>query len=157
MSKIESPVSHQMHGATFTSYVAPSRGSQELCAWKVRVERGVQGQPHEISREEVFLVLKGTPTLTVDGRGGRLLAGDVVLAKAGSTVRLDNEGATEAEIWVATSVGLTALMPDGASIVPPWSYWQTSGSGEASRTGPNALSATATPRHWTLRCRERAV
>ena len=42
-------------------------------------------------------------------------------------------------------------------IVPPWSYWQTSGSVDWSRNGPLGLSAEATPRHCNFRCRERAV
>lgn len=120
MPRIESPETHQMHGAIFTSYVAPSRGSNELCAWKVRVEPGTRGQGHRINHEEVFLVLTGTPTLTVDGQGDRLQAGDVVLARVGSTVQLDNDGDASAELWVTTSVGLRATMANGTEVVPPW-------------------------------------
>jgi quercetin dioxygenase-like cupin family protein len=119
-TKIKSPVEHQMHGALFASYVAPARGSAELCAWRVRVEPDVQGQAHRVSHEEVFLVLAGTPTITVDGDRDRLETGDVVFAAAGSSVRLDNDGDLAAELWVTTSVGLTAQMADGTEIVPPW-------------------------------------
>src|SRR5690349_18612342 len=108
MPHLHSPVVHQMHGATFTSYVAPSSGSTELCAWRVSVEPGVAGQGHRVTKEEVFLVLTGQPTLTVDGDRHPLRVGDVVLAPAGSGVRLDNEGPSAAELWVTTSVGLTA-------------------------------------------------
>jgi len=120
MSTIDVPIEHRMHGAVFRSYVAPSRGSHELCAWQVAVDPGVRGQGHEISHEEVFLVLAGTPTLTVDDRTSSLGAGDVVLAPAGSTVRLDNDAAETAELWVTTSVGLTARLADGQEVAPPW-------------------------------------
>lgn len=120
MPTIDQPTEHEMHGATFRSYVSPSRGSQELCAWKVAVAPGVRGQSHQISREEVFLVLGGSPTIAVDGREARLTAGDVVHAPVGASVRLDNLGDAEAELWVTTTVGLSARMADGTEVVPPW-------------------------------------
>jgi hypothetical protein len=40
-------VVHQMHGATFTSYAAPARGSRELCAWRVELPGGTEGVPHQ--------------------------------------------------------------------------------------------------------------
>jgi quercetin dioxygenase-like cupin family protein len=120
MTSTDVPAEHRMHGAVFHSYVAPSRGSHELCAWKVSVDPGVRGQGHEITREEVFLALTGAPSLTVDDRTTTLAPGDVVLAPAGSTVRLDNDGQEAADLWVTTSVGLTARLADGQEIAPPW-------------------------------------
>jgi mannose-6-phosphate isomerase-like protein (cupin superfamily) len=113
-------VVHDLHGARFSSYVAPSSGSTELCAWRVAVAPGVAGQEHRISREEVFLVLSGSPTLALDGVSSELTPGRVVLAPAGARVRLDNPGGTPAELWVTTSVGLEAELADGSSLSPPW-------------------------------------
>ena len=52
---------HDMHGARFTSYAAPARGSKELCAWRLDLPPGSQGTAHTVSREEILLVLSGTP------------------------------------------------------------------------------------------------
>lgn len=111
---------HDLPGARFHSYVAPARGSVQLCAWRVELDAGTTGAAHMVSHEEVFLVLSGTPTLTVEDERQRLEPGAVALAPAGSTVCLDNEADTAASLWVTTSVGLTATMPSGQRVVPPW-------------------------------------
>jgi quercetin dioxygenase-like cupin family protein len=113
-------VVHQMHGATFTSYAAPARGSRELCAWHVEMPGGSEGTPHRVSREEVLYVLGGTIRATVDGRLERASVGDVILVPAGSSLRADNPGDTPATAWVATSVGLAGVLPDGSWFTPPW-------------------------------------
>lgn len=43
------------HGSTFAAYVNPSRGSAELCAWKLTVPPDLAGVAHRPSREEVLL------------------------------------------------------------------------------------------------------
>jgi quercetin dioxygenase-like cupin family protein len=113
-------VAHRMHGAVFHSYAAPARGSAELCAWRLEVESGVTGIPHRVSKEEVFLVLSGAVTVTLDGRAADLAPGDVAVVPAGSSVSVDNHGAGPALLWVTTSVGLEATTADGVVISPPW-------------------------------------
>ncbi|MFE4499830.1 cupin domain-containing protein [Rhodococcus sp. NPDC056743] len=111
---------HQLHGAQFHSYVAPSRGSRQLCAWRTELEPGAAGAPHTVSHEEVFLVLQGSPVVTLDGQRAQLSVGDVVLVPESATVQLDNPGNDAASLWVTTSVGLTAVMADGGTVTPPW-------------------------------------
>lgn len=111
---------HQLHGAQFHSYVAPSRGSRQLCAWRTELESGTEGAPHTVSHEEVFLVLQGSPAITLDGQRTELSVGDVVLVPESATVQLDNPGDSAASLWVTTSVGLTAATADGGTITPPW-------------------------------------
>lgn len=117
---IEPAAVHELHGARFASFVSPSSGSEQLCAWRVRVAAGLAGQEHRISHEEVFLVLSGSPALTVDGAHARLEPGAVALAPAGARLRLDNPGPDAAELWVTTSVGLRAELADGTWVSPPW-------------------------------------
>lgn len=111
---------HQMHGAQFHSYVAPSRGSRQLSAWRTELEPGTAGAPHRVSHEEVFLVLDGSPVITLDDNRFELSVGDVVLVPVSATVQLDNPGRGVASLWVTTSVGLTAITADGGTITPPW-------------------------------------
>lgn len=127
-------VVHEMHGARFTSFAAPSTGSGELCVWRVELPapngpvRGTEpvhddaprAVPHRISREEVFVVVEGNLLLTLDGRAEPLSAGDVAVAAAGSLLTLENPGPGPAAAWVSTSVGLEAQLADGSRIVPPW-------------------------------------
>ena len=58
---------HQAHGSTFSSFVAPSRGSAQLCAWQLTVPAGLRGVAHRPTREEVLLLLDGELTVTLDG------------------------------------------------------------------------------------------
>ena len=113
-------VVHEMHGTRFTSYAAPSRGSQELCAWRVDVPPGSTGVAHTITREEIVFVLSGAIEMTLDQHTSTVRAGDVAVLPAGATVRVDNAGDEPATAWVTTSVGLEARLADGSRIVPPW-------------------------------------
>jgi|HubBroStandDraft_1064217.scaffolds.fasta_scaffold494750_1 mannose-6-phosphate isomerase-like protein (cupin superfamily) len=118
-------VVHDMHGSRFTSYAAPSRGSSELCAWRLDVPAGTRGVPHTVTREEILFVLGGTMNVTLgDGSGAAATepsrAGDAVVVPAGSTLRIENPGDEPAAAWVTTSAGLEAILPDGSRVSPPW-------------------------------------
>ncbi|PZS32276.1 MAG: cupin domain-containing protein [Pseudonocardiales bacterium] len=112
-------VEHHVHGSTFSSFVAPSRGSAQLCAWRLSVPADVSGVPHRPNREEVLLILDGTVRITVDGQAAELTAGDVAVVPAGSELCLDS-GPAGASAWVTSTSGLEAVMPDGSSFAPPW-------------------------------------
>jgi quercetin dioxygenase-like cupin family protein len=113
-------VRHRLHGSTFHSYAAPATGSRELCAWRLEVAPGTVGASHRVSREEVFLILGGRLTVTLDGVTGDLTPGDVLLVPAGAELRADNLSDGVVTAWVTTSVGLQATMTDGSAISPPW-------------------------------------
>jgi quercetin dioxygenase-like cupin family protein len=116
----EDAVAHQMHGATFTAYVARARGSSELCAWHVAIPAGTEGVPHHVTREEVLFVLAGTIRATVDGQPELASAGAAVMVPAGANLRVDNPGGEPASAWVTTSVGFACVLPDGSWVAPPW-------------------------------------
>jgi quercetin dioxygenase-like cupin family protein len=110
---------HQVHGSTFSSFVAPSRGSTQLCAWQLTVPAGLTGAAHKPTRDEVLLLLDGELMITIDGTATDLAAGDVVLVPAGSELRVDG-GTCDATAWVTTTPGLEAVMADGSRFAPPW-------------------------------------
>jgi mannose-6-phosphate isomerase-like protein (cupin superfamily) len=113
-------VVHEMHGTSFTSYAAPARGSQELCAWRVEIPGRTEGVAHRVSREEVLYVLSGTMRAVLDDQAAEATAGDVVRVPAGSEFRADNPAAEPVTAWVTAGAGLTAVLPDGSRIAPPW-------------------------------------
>ena len=108
------------HGATFTSYASPSRGTTELCAWLLEVPAGTAGTPHEVTREEVLHVLEGELVLTLSGRRATLGPGDVAVVLAGDVLRVDNASSGPARAWVTATAGLEAVLPDGTRLSPPW-------------------------------------
>jgi quercetin dioxygenase-like cupin family protein len=109
----------EMHESSFSSYVAPSRGSKQLCAWRLDVPAETEGVAHRPNREEIVLVLQGRLHVTLDGDEFDAGVGDVILVPADSKSRVDSHesGATA---WVATTPGLEAVMADGSRICPPW-------------------------------------
>ncbi len=109
----------ETHGSRFLSYVSPSRGSSQLCAWQLTVPADLHGVAHRPTREEVLLVLTGELHVTLDGSAAALQPGDVVLVPAGSELRVD-AGPDGATAWVTTTPGLEAVTADGARISPPW-------------------------------------
>lgn len=113
-------VVHQMHGTSFTSYAAPTRGSKELCAWRIEIPGRTEGVPHHVTREEVLYILSGTVRATVNDQSEPAAAGDVILVPAGSSFGVDNLTDEPATAWVATSVGFAGILPDGSWITPPW-------------------------------------
>lgn len=113
-------VVHRLHGSVFHSYVSPSTGSAELCAWRLEIAGGTGGVRHRVSREEVFLLLSGQVRVHLDGVAEELGPGDVLRVPVGVEFGVDNESAEPAAAWVTTSVGLEAAMPDGTMISPPW-------------------------------------
>jgi quercetin dioxygenase-like cupin family protein len=109
----------EMHGSRFNSYVAPSRGSDQLCAWRLEVPAGLGGAAHRPNREEVLLVLDGELLVTIDGDEYLLHGGDVVLVPSNSELRVDG-GEVPATAWVTTTCGLEAVTNDRCRISPPW-------------------------------------
>ncbi|GLW46229.1 cupin [Streptomyces sp. NBRC 14336] len=113
-------VTHEIHGARFVSYATPRTGSKELCAWRGEVPPGTDAPAHTVSKEEILHVLVGTLRVTLDGDTADLAAGDTLVINAGSTLAVQNPTDQTALTWVTTSVGLTAELPDGTVLTPPW-------------------------------------
>jgi len=110
----------ELPGVTFASLAAPSRGSSQVCVWRITVAAGhVADQPHTLDRDEVFLVLSGQLRLTPDGE--LLRAGDCAVVPAGQPIAATNPGDEPAEAVVAIAAGFSAVMADGTVFgTPPW-------------------------------------
>ncbi|TCN38403.1 cupin domain [Kribbella orskensis] len=109
----------QLPGVEFTGLAAPSRGSRQLCTWRLAVDPGVRNdEPHTIDRDEVFMVLAGSVQITPDGE--KLGPGDALVVQAGEPIQLSNLGETTAELYIAITAGFTGTMANGTQIQPPW-------------------------------------
>ena len=108
-----------LHGARFASYVRPSRGGTQLCAWRTEIGAGVPGTAHTVSHDEVLAVLDGDATVHIDDDHRGVGAGDVVLVPAGARFRVDG-GTRALTAWVTTSAGFHAVTDDGRELRPPW-------------------------------------
>lgn len=112
--------SFALPGVRFTALAAPSRGSADLCTWRITVAPGLRAdQAHTLDRDEIFMVTAGALRITP---GGELLrAGDAAVVPAGQPIAVENDADTPAEAYVAIRAGFTATMADGTALgTPPW-------------------------------------
>ena len=107
-------------GATFVGLAAPSRGSKENSVWEVTVPANEVGVEHSLDREEIFVVLTGRPTATVDGAEYRLGAGDSLIVPAHQRFRLSNTTGEPASLIAVLPVGGQGQIGDGEPFTPPW-------------------------------------
>jgi mannose-6-phosphate isomerase-like protein (cupin superfamily) len=105
---------------TFTGLAAPSRGAKETCAWRLTVAPAAPGVPHQVDREEVFILLSGSAAVTLDGTEHRLGAGDALIVPPHVPLRIANPGDVPLEMVVALPVGGRAVLPGEEPFVPPW-------------------------------------
>jgi quercetin dioxygenase-like cupin family protein len=105
-------------GATITGLASPSRGANDVAAWRLELDAGHESPKHSVDREETFVVLSGAVTARYQDRDETAPAGGALIVAPGeefSLVALDGP----AEAVCMLPVGGTALL-DGQRIVPPW-------------------------------------
>ncbi|WP_405160464.1 cupin domain-containing protein [Nocardia sp. NBC_01499] len=107
----------EMPGAEFTAMASPSRGSAEVCTWRLTIapQHRADGS-HVLDRDEIFMVVGGQ----LDVSGQLVEAGDAIVVPAGSPIAVSNPGDEPAEAFVAIAAGFAATMPDGSRLAPPW-------------------------------------
>jgi mannose-6-phosphate isomerase-like protein (cupin superfamily) len=107
-------------GLEFVGLASPSRGSGDLCTWRLTLEPGlVSAEAHTLDRDEVFMVVRGAIRLAPGADA--VSAGDVAVVPAGSPIQVANAGDGEAEVVVAIAAGFSAFQADGSAIgTPPW-------------------------------------
>ena len=115
----EAPRFH-LPGLEFTGLASPSRGSAELCTWRLTIEAEMAAtEHHTLDRDEVFMVIRGAVLLSPES--DPISAGDAAVVRAGSPIQLANVGDGEAEVIVAVSADFTPSTADGSEIgTPPW-------------------------------------
>ena len=117
----EAPV-FTLHGLDFHGLTAPSRGTLELCTWRLCVAPNYSaGEAHRLNREEVFIGLNGQLEIRVNGVIETLPPGDAITVPAGAQLQIANPSGAEAQALVCIAAGFTAVMADGQVVgTPPW-------------------------------------
>lgn len=107
--------------ATMESLATPSQGSTALSTWRVRMAAGRSGPVHAVDREQVWLVVSGSLTVTSDGRTETAAAGQAVLLPPDVPRRLGAAGGGgDVEALVAMAAGGGAVTEDGERHRLPW-------------------------------------
>lgn len=110
---------HELPGARFQTLASPSIGSEETSVWRLRVEPGTPGVPHRVTREEIFVVLAGSATASLDGAAQPLAPGSTLVLPAGVELCLETRD-DAFEAIVCLPVGGQGVVGDGDPFTPPW-------------------------------------
>lgn len=105
-------------GAVITGLASPSRGAKHSAAWHVRFRPDHSSPAHELSHEEVFVVLAGAVTAVFADREETASAGGALIVPAGQRFSLIAREAA-AEAVCVLPVGGKASTGDG-EFTPPW-------------------------------------
>lgn len=111
---------HEMHGAKFIPLASPRRGTRESSVWRVVLSADAPATPHEVTREEIFLVLAGRASVTIGGEESEASEGDVIVVPPNTPFQIGALGDAPFEALVYFPVGGQARLRDGATFTPPW-------------------------------------
>jgi len=110
---------HETEGVRFTTLATPSRGTTETSIWQIEVAPRRPGFPHQVTREELFHVLSGRLTVSIDGERHEAAPGDTVAVPPDTTFSLANDTDEPVRALVCFPVGGQARTGDG-TFTPPW-------------------------------------
>lgn len=96
--------------AVMTTLASPGQGAAAAPIWKVEAAAGTAGPVHHIDAEQVWTVLEGTATVTVEGVGTDLAAGDTAVIPA-DAARQFTPGPEGYTAIVTGPAGMRAYMP----------------------------------------------
>jgi mannose-6-phosphate isomerase-like protein (cupin superfamily) len=103
------------------AYAAPSRGSAQLCLWRIDIAPGSTSPLHHMDCEEVFLCVDGSAVVAVDGEKRTVEAGDCLVLSAGTDFSFRVNGEQPFRALACIPAGGKATMAEsGDTLVPPW-------------------------------------
>src|SRR5689334_17164127 len=117
--KSDAPV-FRLPGLSVVGLASPRRGAAETCVWQLALEPGAPGVPHRVTREEIFVAVRGSAVATLNRAEQTLLAGDALVVPANTEFSLANPGGETFEAVVAFPVGGQAVSGEDAPFTPPW-------------------------------------
>ena len=106
-------------GTEVIGLASPSRGSQELSTWRVRLAPGISSPAHAVDREEVFVVLAGRVRMTSGGIVEEAGPGDALVVPTGREFTLVTPGPDAFEAIACAPAAIRATVA-GQTFPPPW-------------------------------------
>ena len=122
MAVIAAPTAptHELAGARFTALASPTRGSTDTSVWLVEIDPGTAPRPHELTREEIFVVLSGSAAVQIGESHQTATVGDTIVVPAGVSFALAPDGGQPLRALCCLPVGGQARLAGGEPFTPPW-------------------------------------
>lgn len=111
---------HELPGTRFTALVSPKRGARSISVWRVEIAPGTPPTPHQVTEEEVFVLLQGCARTVIGGVSGAAEAGDSIVVPKETDFQIENAGSEPLVAFVCFPVGGRARLADGREFTPPW-------------------------------------
>ncbi len=111
---------HQLPGARFTSLATPTRGSISNSVWRVELSPNTPPTPHELTEEEIFVVLQGRARVRIGEESGEAGVGDCIAVPPQTPFEIEAAGTEDLVAICCMPVGGRARMSDGHELSPPW-------------------------------------
>jgi mannose-6-phosphate isomerase-like protein (cupin superfamily) len=111
---------HELPGTHFTSLATPSRGSTDTSVWLVEIAPHTPATPHELTREEVFVVLSGRAAVRIGDERYEAEPGDAIVVPAATSFELTAAGDAGFTALCCMPVGGRARVGDTEPFTPPW-------------------------------------
>jgi quercetin dioxygenase-like cupin family protein len=107
-------------GAHFTSLATPSLGATHTSVWRVEIAPGHPATPHQVTHEEIFVVLSGAARIRLGADVREARAGDTIVVPRDTSFEIDAVGPEAMSALCCMPVGGQARLVDGTEFVPPW-------------------------------------
>jgi quercetin dioxygenase-like cupin family protein len=111
---------HVLGGAQFTSLATPNRGCSDTSVWRVELAPGHPATPHQVTREEVFIILSGRARVRLGDDVREAHAGDAIVVPPDTNFEIDVDGDEPVHALCCMPVGGEGRLVDGTTFVPPW-------------------------------------
>ena len=109
-----------MHATRFWQLASPSTGSSEASVWRVELSPGAEPVPHQLTREEILVVLDGTARASIDGVVEEVAAGGAIVVPPHTPFSLAARGSEPVVALAYLPVGGQAILESGEPFTPPW-------------------------------------
>jgi quercetin dioxygenase-like cupin family protein len=109
-----------LNGIALRGGASPSRGATETMTWRITFAPGQRLPEHTHDHEEVFHVVEGELTASLDGEETRVRAGDTVVIPVGVRHTSFTDDATSALLLSIMPTGTVMIRADGERVSPPW-------------------------------------
>src|SRR5512140_3612352 len=83
---------HTLPGAAFTALASPTRGAVSTSVWRVEIAPGAPATPHELTHEEIFVILAGKASVRLGEERREAAAGDAIVVPPDTLFEISNGG-----------------------------------------------------------------
>ena len=111
---------HEIGSTRFTTLAAPLTGSHEASVWRVEIPAGTDPLQHELTREELIVVLSGTARASLGGVIDDVGPGGTIVVPPDTPFSLTAAGPDPLVALAFLPLGGQARLPGQEPFTPPW-------------------------------------